>query len=118
MSNFVSAGSSTEAGAMLIRLVDFLKSQGITSLFTNLVQGSHDATETDVGISSIIDTWLLLRDTERNGERCGALYVLKSRGMSHSKQVREFRLSDTGIDIGHVLLSENREREPARGGEA
>ncbi len=118
ISNFISAGSSTEAGAMLVRLVDFLKSQGITSLFTNLVHGGRDATETDVGVSSMIDTWLLLRDTERNGEGCGALYILKSRGMSHSKQVREFRLSDHGIDVGGVLFTGKREDTHFRGGDA
>lgn len=100
ISNFISSGSSAEAGAMLIRLVDFLKSREVTSVFTNLTHGAGSPEETDVGISSIIDTWLLLRDTERDGERGGSLYVLKSRGMAHSKQVREFRLTDHGIELG------------------
>lgn len=99
ISSFIAAGSTTEAGAMLIRLVDYLKSRGITSLFTNLMHAGSVET-TDIGISSIIDTWLLLRDTESGGERAGELYVLKSRGMSHSKHVRSFRLSDHGIEIG------------------
>ncbi len=100
ISNFISTGTASEAGAMLIRLVDFLKSREVTALFTNLVHGGAAAEETDVGISSIIDTWLLLRDTERDGERGGSLYVLKSRGMAHSKQVRQLRLTDGGIELG------------------
>ena len=103
ISNFISTGTSTEAGAMLVRMVDFLKERGITSLFTNLMRSGAAEAETDSGISSIIDTWLLLRDTERNGERVGTLYVLKSRGMAHSKQVREFRLTDNGIELGKAV---------------
>lgn len=102
ISNFISAGTATEAGAMLVRMVDFLKSQGITSLFTNLTHGGANPEETDVGISSIIDTWLLLRDQESDGERHGFVYVLKSRGMSHSKQVRGFRLTDRGIELSEM----------------
>lgn len=102
ISNFISAGTVTESGAMLVRLVDFLKCQGITSLFTNLTHSGNNPEQTDVGISSIIDTWLLLRDTEREGARSGVLYVLKSRGMAHSKQVRGFRLTDHGIELTEV----------------
>jgi circadian clock protein KaiC len=114
VSNFVGAGTSGEAGAMLVRLVDFLKSRGTTSLFTNLTHGGAGTEEADVGISSIIDTWLLLRDTERGGERGLVLYVLKSRGMAHSKQVREFRLTDDGIELGGSVPSAREER--AEGG--
>lgn len=102
ISNFISAATMTETGAMLVRLVDFLKSQGITSLFTNLTQGGSNPENTDVGISSIIDTWLLLRDTEREGARSGVIYVLKSRGMAHSKQVRGFRLTNHGIELAAI----------------
>ncbi len=102
ISNFISAGTMSEAGAMLIRLVDFLKGREITSVFTNLTHGANNVEETDVGISSIIDTWLLLRDTEREGERSGVVYVLKSRGMAHSKKVRGFRLTDHGIELAEV----------------
>ena len=84
---------------MLVRLVDFLKSQEITSVFTNLTHGGVRQEETDVGISSVIDTWLLLRDCERNGERGGAIYVLKSRGMAHSRKVMAFRLTDGGVQL-------------------
>jgi circadian clock protein KaiC len=99
ISNFVSAGTMTEAGTMLVRLVDFLKSRQITGLFTYLTHGNSNLEQTDAGISSIIDTWLLLRDTERDGERSGVLHVLKSRGMAHSKQVRGLRFTDRGIQL-------------------
>jgi circadian clock protein KaiC len=97
ISNFISAGTMTEAGSMLIRVVDFLKSQGITGLFTNLTHDGSNPEKTDSGISSIIDTWLLLRNTEQDGERGGTIYVLKSRGMAHSNHVHGFRLTDQGI---------------------
>jgi circadian clock protein KaiC len=117
ISSFVGAGTTSEAGAMLVRLVDFLKSRGVISLFTNLTRGGTITEESDVGISSIIDTWLLLRDTERDGERGDVLYVLKSRGMAHSKQVREFRLTDDGIELGGAVPSSARGgKERAEGG--
>lgn len=99
ISNFIATGTTSEAGAMLVRLVDFLKTRGVTSLFTNLMH-SGSAVETDIGISSIIDTWLMLRDTESGGERGGVLSVLKSRGMAHSRDVRPFRLTDHGVEMG------------------
>ena len=103
ISNFLANSTTSEAAAMLIRLVDFLKSRGVTSLFTNLVhRGELEATE--VGISSIIDSWLLLKDTERDGERGNVLYVLKARGMAHSKRVQKLRLTDNGIELGEVVL--------------
>ena len=99
ISNFISSGAMSDATAMLVRLVDFLKSKGITSLFTNLANSGADPEYTDVGVSSIIDTWLLLRDAENDGQRSGVVYVLKFRGMSHSKQVKGFRLTDNGIEL-------------------
>lgn len=99
ISNFITAGTLSEAEAMLVRLVDLLKGLGITTVFTNLAHGANSVLETDVGISSIIDTWILLRDIEEDGEHIGSLYVLKSRGMAHSKKVMGFRLSDQGIEL-------------------
>lgn len=101
---FVIGGNQTEVKTMLLRLVDFLKMKKITAFFASLTT-SGDAMElTDVSISSLIDTWLLLRDIEIGGERNRALYVLKSRGMSHSNQIREFRLSDHGIELLDVYI--------------
>lgn len=103
ISNFIAAGTMNEAGSMLIRLVDYLKSEGITSLFTNLTQGGSFPEQTDVGISSIIDTWLLLRDIEQNGQRQGLIYILKSRGMPHSKQVRKLQITSRGIEFAESI---------------
>ncbi len=99
ITNLVSVGSSSEAQSMLTRLIDYLKSEGITALFTALTNGSHDAERSNAGISSLMDTWILLRNLESDGERNRGLYVLKSRGMAHSNQIREFRLSDRGITL-------------------
>ncbi|WP_439629621.1 circadian clock protein KaiC [Gemmata sp.] len=105
ISNFITAGTTSEAGAMLVRLVDFLKARGVTGLFSNLTHAGSPI-ETDVGISSIIDTWLLLRETEAGGARGGVLSVLKSRGMAHSREVRPFRLTDHGVELGGATTKE------------
>jgi circadian clock protein KaiC len=98
ISNLEATGSVREANAMLIRLVDNLKANGITALLTNL--SSHaNPEQTDVRISSIVDTWLLLQNIELGGERNRAIYVLKSRGMSHSNRVREFLITDNGVGL-------------------
>ena len=105
ISNLINTGSDSEVGSMLLRLVDYLKSQRITALFTSLTSmDSNSLEQTDVGISSVMDTWLLLRDIELGGERNRGLYILKSRGMSHSNQIREFLLTDNGIDLRDVYV--------------
>lgn len=109
ISNLTLDSSETEVKPMLMRLIDFLKQQQITSLFTSLATGGGATPEdSQLGVSSLMDTWLLLRNVEFNGERNRTLYVLKSRGMSHSNQVREFILSDKGIDLVDVYLGEDR----------
>ncbi|HEY7089955.1 MAG TPA: circadian clock protein KaiC [Tepidisphaeraceae bacterium] len=100
----VQAGALREARAMLTRLVDFLKARQITAVLTNLTSGRESAESTDVEISSIVDTWLLLRDVELGGERNRAMYVLKSRGMAHSNQIREFLLTEHGIELMDVYV--------------
>src|SRR5581483_10051395 len=104
ISNFVSAGTAPEASSMMMRLVDYLKARQITALLTNLSQSGGTLEQTEVDISSLIDTWLLLRDIELNGERNRGLYILKSRGMAHSNQIREFLLTDRGIQLTEVYL--------------
>lgn len=104
ISNFTAAGTNTEAGLMVVRLVDYLKGHQITGILTNLNHAGTGLEQTDIGISSIIDTWLLLRDVELSGERNRTLYILKSRGMAHSNQVREFVLSNTGVQLTDVYL--------------
>ncbi|HSD53839.1 MAG TPA: circadian clock protein KaiC [Burkholderiales bacterium] len=102
ISNFVSAGSTSQAAQMLVRLLDFLKSDGVTAVFTDLTSSGSPLEATAVGISSLVDTWLLVRNVELNGERIRALDVLKSRGMAHSNQAREFVLSRHGIELRDV----------------
>jgi circadian clock protein KaiC len=104
ISNFMAAGSISEASMMLMRLVDFLKGWQTTALFTNLTHGRGALEQTEAGVSSLIDTWLLLRDIELNGERNRGLYILKSRGMAHSNQIREFQLTPNGIELTDVYL--------------
>lgn len=89
---------------MLLRLVDFLKMKRVTAFFTSLTSAGENMEISDVYVSSLIDTWLLLRDIEIGGERNRGLYVLKSRGMAHSNQIREFKLTDKGIELLDVYV--------------
>jgi circadian clock protein KaiC len=104
ISNLTSAGDPRSVMAMLTLLIDFLKTRGITAFLTALTDSGGSLERTDLGVSSIIDTWLLVRDIELSGERNRGLYLLKSRGMSHSNQIREFILSDQGIRLVDVYL--------------
>ncbi len=104
ITNFATAGSESEVRAMLMRLIDFLKSRGITGLFNSLTSGGEAIEATEVGVSSLMDTWLLLRMVESGGERNRVLYVLKSRGMPHSNQMREFRLSHRGVELADIYV--------------
>ena len=99
VTNLSQVGSLRDVRLMLSRLVDYLKARNITILFTSLTQGGTDAELTDVGISSLADSWLKLQNLEAGGERNRGISILKSRGMSHSNQVREFLLTDQGIDL-------------------
>src|SRR4051812_16362078 len=103
VTNFLSVGSGEDVKAMLMRLLDFLKMQQITLLLTSLTHGA-ETQQTDVGISSLIDTWMLVRQIELSGERNRGLFVLKSRGMPHSNQVRELVLSERGIELTEAYL--------------
>ena len=89
---------------MFIRLLDFLKTNQITALFTNLTSGGGVLEETEIGISSLIDTWLLVRAIDSGGERNRGLSILKSRGMAHSNQIREFLLTDHGVELRDVYV--------------
>ena len=104
ISNFATAGTGAEAEAMLLRLIDFLKGRGITAMFVHLTAGGSAWEKTDVGVSSLIDTWILLRDIELAGERNRGIYVLKSRGMKHSNQIREFLITSEGIQLEDVYV--------------
>ena len=104
MSSMIQAGDDLEAHNTMLRIVDFLKERQITAIFTHLVGEGNFQEHTEMAISSLIDTWILLRDIELSGERNRALYVLKSRGMAHSNQVREFILSNSGIQLREAYL--------------
>jgi circadian clock protein KaiC len=98
------AGDDHDANTMLVRLMDFLKLRGITAFLTNLTTAGDAQEATKVDISSLVDTWLLVRDIELAGERNRAMYVLKSRGMAHSNQLREFHLTDQGVELMDVYV--------------
>jgi circadian clock protein KaiC len=120
VTNLLRIGDAREAASMLVRLMDFLKMRGITGVFTSLTAGGSALEATDVGVSSLMDTWILLRNIESNGERNRGLYVLKSRGMAHSNQVREFVLDSNGVQLidvytgrGGVLMGSARLNQEA-----
>jgi circadian clock protein KaiC len=104
ISNLGRAGHLLDASAMLLRLIDFLKSRQITALFVNLTANGQAFESTETGVSSLIDTWLALRDIEAGGERNRGFYVIKSRGMEHSNQIREFVITSSGINLLDVYV--------------
>ncbi|MEZ0485210.1 circadian clock protein KaiC [Fibrella aquatica] len=104
ITNLVTVGSMSEVKSMLIRLIDFLQSRQITVLFTALTTNTVLQEQADEGVASLVDAWLMVRDIESNGERNRGLYLMKSRGMKHSNQVREFVITDEGVDLVDVYL--------------
>ncbi len=104
VTNLATAGNVNDSNSMLIRLIDFLRKKGVTAFFISLTSGGRAAEATDEGMSSIVDTWLLLSDIESGGERNRAMYVLKSRGMPHSNQVREFLITSRGVRLVPTYL--------------
>lgn len=104
ISNLITVGSTSEVKSLLTRLIDFLQSQQITVMFTALALNDNKTEQTDEGVSSLVDVWILVRDIESNGERNRGLYVMKSRGMKHSNQVREFVITDEGLKLVEVFL--------------
>lgn len=104
ITNFITVGSVSEVKSMLIRLIDFLQEEQVTVLFTALSLNTVVNEQTDESVSSLVDAWLLVRDIESNGERNRGLYIMKSRGMSHSNQVREFIITDDGLKLVDVYL--------------
>lgn len=103
ISSLITAGNPREVKSMLVRLFDYLKMKQITCLVSSLT-GPQDIEETDLGISSLIDTWFQVRDIEISGERTRGLYLVKSRGMGHSNQVREFLITSHGVDLIPVAV--------------
>jgi circadian clock protein KaiC len=104
LNSFISGGNEIEVKAMLLRLLDFLKMSQITGFFTNLTAGGSALDHTDAAISSLIDSWLVLLAIESGGERNRAFSILKSRGMAHSNQTREFLLTAQGVELRDVYV--------------
>ncbi|HKG78989.1 MAG TPA: circadian clock protein KaiC [Pyrinomonadaceae bacterium] len=99
VTNFLAVGDSDETKSMLMRLIDFLKVQQITAMFTSLTSAGIVIEDSEVGVSSLMDAWLLVKNIEYNGERNRGLYILKARGIGHSNQVREFLVTSHGIEL-------------------
>ena len=104
VTNLVSVGNQEEVKSMLVRLMDYLKGEQITAVCTDLTPGGLAVQQTEVGISSLSDTWILLRSLENGGERNRTLYIAKSRGMAHSEQIREFRFTNDGVQLLDVYV--------------
>ena len=102
LTNLDQVGNDREVKAMLMRLIDFLKTQKVTAIFTTLTSGGSTLDQSEVGVSSLMDAWIILRNLESGGERNRALYLLKARGLAHSNQVREFVISNRGLDLVDV----------------
>ncbi|MBI5686059.1 MAG: circadian clock protein KaiC [Verrucomicrobia bacterium] len=107
ISNLTVRNDETELKPTLMRLIDSLKTRHVTALFTSLTTGGSSLEESQVGVSSLMDTWLLLRNMENNGEKTRTFYILKSRGMAHSNQVREFVMTGKGVDLLDVYVGAN-----------
>ncbi|HEX7904731.1 MAG TPA: circadian clock protein KaiC [Chitinophagaceae bacterium] len=104
ITNLINVGMVREVKSMLMRLIDIFQSKGITVLFTALTLDTSFTEKTDEGISSLVDAWIQVRDIETDGERNRGIYIMKSRGMKHSKQVREFVMSDNGVKLEDIYL--------------
>jgi circadian clock protein KaiC len=105
ITDFFAIGSQAEVKSAITRIIDFLKVNEITALFTSYISDQDSADQSVVGVSSLIDAWISLRNLESNGERHRGLFVLKSRGMAHSNRIRSFELTDHGIKIGALDLA-------------
>jgi len=121
VSNLIGIGNGAEVYSMLLRVIDHLKLRQISALLTSLTPAGQPLESSSVDVSSLVDTWILLRDFEESSERNRALYILKSRGMAHSNQIREFVLSERGIALlnpylgpGGVLTGAARLNQEAR----
>ena len=107
ITNLVTVGDPSQVKSILIRLIDFLQKEEITVMFTALTFPHFVQTSADEDVASLVDTWLSVHDIEYNGERNRAMYIMKSRGMKNSNQVREFLITDNGIEIVEVTLGPN-----------
>ena len=115
ITNLISVGDKPAVKSMLTRLIDFLKMEKITAVFTNLSMPSLGPEQTSTEISSLMDVWISVRDVEEGPARRRLLYILKSRGMAHSNQVHEFRISNEGVDVFPAEVAGTAVANQARG---
>ena len=104
LNGFITGDNIADVKSMLMRLADFLKTKQISSMFTQLMSGNVAHGTGDIAISSMVDTWLAMHDIEIGGERNRCLYIIKSRGMAHSNQVRECLITDHGVELCEVYV--------------
>ncbi len=104
ITNLITVGLAADVKSMLTRLVDYLKSRQITTFFTSLTAPDGSAEQTEIGVSSLMDAWIVLQDIQAEGERNHGLTIVKSRGMAHSNQLREYRLTAKGLHLEDVYL--------------
>ena len=104
ITNLITVGTMGDVKSMLVRLIDYLQQEQVTVMFTALSLNTITNEQTDEGISSLVDAWIQIKDIEMNGERNRGIYVMKSRGMEHSNQVREFVITKTGLNLIDVYI--------------
>src|SRR5215510_12406390 len=114
ITNRLAVGTTMDVRSMLTRVIDFLKMRGTTAMFTSLTSSEQTLEQTETLISSLMDTWILVALELEGRHRSRQLYVLKSRGMSHSSEVRNFRFTPGGIEIESVQASAAPERRTRR----
>jgi circadian clock protein KaiC len=115
ITNLVNVAGKKDVLATLARLIDYLKSNRVTGLFTSLTVNSGYQENTDVGVSSLVDTWLMLKNLDTGSERNRGLSIIKSRGMPHSNQQREFRLTGRGFELDEAYIPTVRADQDAGG---
>jgi len=106
VTNLMTVGTFSDVQAMLTRMIDYLKTENITALLTSLTPGQRDIERTETSISSLMDTWILLVNDVVGGAHRRGLYVRKSRGMAHSNEVREFILTNRGLEVLEAVSAE------------
>jgi circadian clock protein KaiC len=99
LTNLLTVGTANDVRAMLMRVIDYLKVNGVTGFFSSLTPGKYESEETEAGVSSLMDTWIVLTIREIDRQRRREIRVLKSRGMAHSNRVHEFELTDHGLRL-------------------
>lgn len=108
ITNLMTEGPNSDTRSMLITFIDFLKSEQITVMFTAAITvGSIERNPSDEGISSMVDTWMLVQDIEKEANRTQTFCIMKSRGMAHSNEVKKFIISSNGIELQPILKEEN-----------